>query len=141
MKIFDFSNGHRGEHLTSTGAIISTGPSYGITCGFPQPNKIHAPPIFVTSAQVELYESDTELDLTPSMLGVDAYCFCVGKFTMPVNTIWPWYCVGSISWALENAKTFTIGDSDRYQIGLEQTNQITFTPHPNEGPEDAYFNA
>ena len=100
MKIFDFTNGVKGEYLgevlppSSMGATLSDGDDW-----------IHitiSGCSFHNSAHIELPDW-SEISILPTDYNVQAICFCTGKFDMGLDKgKWDWNFLATPEWLTQH---------------------------------------
>jgi len=108
MKIFDFSNGKKGELLGAVQRCDQTGgwlvkkgdKTFKVTL-----TKTHGPSneewTWQTDAARFDHDSGTLVSIKPEDFGVGAICFCFGEMrfgSQDNNGIWAWHVVGTQEW-------------------------------------------
>lgn len=118
MKVFDFTNGKRGDHIGNvhcTGGggwvVVKNGVKFKVELA---DNKFRAPVAGKGFDEDragqswawtnQAFDKDEKL-ITPDQFGVEAICFCLGRFNVfgQIGTdeeewSWEWFVIGTADW-------------------------------------------
>ena len=104
MKIFDFTNGVKGEQIgfvpraNSTGShfVEKNGQTYKVELNG---NHGKSNEKWSWHTEATYYENGSDVQINPADFGVGAVCFCFGEFTADRDSYeWWWSVVGTAEW-------------------------------------------